>query len=177
MLQLSLLEWGTFLLLEGNYLEAAHQCFSDACMCARQRMHICVCLWVHKIFNNDAWNLCDLRTDAFLWYILYILAFFSPLLIFWFVLEKDNLVCGFFFFLFFLFRSTNPVPPCLMTHSLLLHTKHPFNSLAVKTLGLSLGHKVIVFISLGARPWDSSTDKLAVVLNEQLHQGNINLGA
>lgn len=78
---------------------------------------------------------------------------------------------------FLSFQKYLPCTPCLMTHSLLLHIKHPFNSLAVKTLGLPLGHKVIVFISLGARPWDSSTDKLAVVLNEQLCQGNINLGA
>lgn len=109
------------------------------------------------------------------------LLFSSLLSIFWFVLGKDNfLCCGvfcIFFLLFFLFKSSTPVPSCLMTHSPLLHTKHPFNSLAVKTLGLSLGHEVIVFISLKARPWDSSTDKLAVVLNEQLRQGSINLGA
>lgn len=154
-------------------MQAAHQCFSDAYTCARQSMHICVLVKAQTV-NNDAQNLCDLQIDAFLWYTLYIFTFLSPINFLICIREKW---LDFFFLLFFLFRSTNPVHPCLMTHSLLLHTKHPFNSLVVKTLGLSLGHEVIVFISLGVRPWGSSTDKLAVMLNEQLRQGNINLGA
>lgn len=170
MLQLSLLEWGTVLLLEGDYLEAALQCFSDAYMCARQSMRMCVGVYELLIMMPRIHVICRLMHSSVCIY------FLPHPLIYWFVLGKDNLGC-FFFLLFFLFRSTNPVPPCLMTHSLLLHTKHPFNSFVVQTLALSLGHKVIVFISLGARPWDSSTDKLAVVLNEQLRQGNINLGA
>lgn len=131
-----------------------------------------VCLWKHEllIMMPRICVICRLMHSSGT---LRIYLLFCPLSIFWFVLGKND----FFFLLFFLFRSTNPVHPCLMTHSLLLHTKHPFNSLVVKTLSPSLGHKVIVFISLGVRPWGSSTDKLAVVLNEQLRQGNINLGA
>lgn len=77
MLQLSLLEWGTFLLLEGNYLEAAHECFRDAYTCARQSVHICVFVNV-QTFHNRTQNSFDLQIDAFLWYTLYMFAFFLP---------------------------------------------------------------------------------------------------
>lgn len=109
-LQLSLLEQGTFLLLEANNLEAAHQCFSGAYVFARQSMFTCVFVNAWRLSNN-AQNLFGLQIDAFLWCSLSIFAFFPPLSIFWFVLGKDNFLCRRVFCFVFSFSFFSKVLP------------------------------------------------------------------
>lgn len=78
-LQLSLLEWGTFLLLEANYLGVlvVHVCVQDKA-CTRVVVNA-------QTFNNCAQNSFDLQIDAFLWFTLYIFALFF--------LSINSLIC------------------------------------------------------------------------------------